>query len=89
MIREPDYFPSGRSLFPEWPVWSLDRALWLAAATGVTLFLPKVLAALRVLVRRSERRGYGGTLRFLASLATEVLASAIFAPSHPSAMHAA
>jgi membrane glycosyltransferase len=79
-IREPDYFPSGRSLFPEWPVWSLDRALWLAAATGVTLFLPKLIAALRVLLRGSERRGYGGTLRFLASLATEFLASAIFAP---------
>jgi len=79
-IREPDYFPAGRSLFPEWPVWSLDRALWLAAATGVTLFLPKVLAALRVLLRRSQRRAYGGTFRFLASLATEVLASAIFAP---------
>jgi membrane glycosyltransferase len=79
-IREPDYFPAGRSLFPEWPVWSLDRAIWLFAATGVTLFLPKLLAALRVLLRREERRGYGGTLRFFASLATEFLASAIFAP---------
>jgi membrane glycosyltransferase len=79
-IREPDYFPQGRSLFPEWPVWSLDRALWLAGATGVILFLPKLLAALRVLLRGEERRGYGGLLRFLASLLTEMLASAIFAP---------
>jgi membrane glycosyltransferase len=79
-IREPDYFPSGRSLFPEWPVWSLDRALWLAAGTGVILFLPKIIAALRVLMRGSERRAYGGAFRFLASLATEFLASAIFAP---------
>jgi membrane glycosyltransferase len=79
-IREPDYFPAGRSLFPEWPVWSLDRALWLAAATGVILFLPKLLAALRVLLRGEERRAWGGGFRFLASLATEFLASAIFAP---------
>jgi len=46
----------------------------------VILFLPKLLAAARVLFRGKERRGYGGALRFLASLATEFLASAIFAP---------
>lgn len=79
-IHEPDYFPEGRSLFPEWPVWRLDWALWLAAATGVTLFLPKLLAAARVLWRREARRGYGGAGRLLASLLTEIVASAIFAP---------
>jgi membrane glycosyltransferase len=79
-IREPDYFPAGRSLFPQWPVWSVDRALWLAAATAVILFLPKLLAASRVLLRRDARRGHGGGFRFLGSLATEFVASAIFAP---------
>ena len=80
-IREPDYFPAGRSLFPEWPVWSLDRALWLAAATGVILFLPKLLAALRVLLARA-RSAAATAARCASSRAslTEILASAIFAP---------
>ena len=30
----PIYFPDGRSLFPEWPVWRPDWALALAAVTG-------------------------------------------------------
>jgi membrane glycosyltransferase len=79
-IREPDYFPSGRSLFPEWPVWRLDWALWLAAATGVALFLPKILAVLRIFLRREDLRGFGGPFRLVASLLTEIVSSAIFAP---------
>jgi membrane glycosyltransferase len=80
-IREPDYFPAaGPMLFPEWPVWHLDWALWLAAATAAVLFLPKLLAAARALARGDERRGYGGAARLLASLAVEILASAVFAP---------
>jgi membrane glycosyltransferase len=78
-LRPPDYFPSGMSLFPSWPVWRPQRALWLLAATVFLLFLPKVLALLLALWR-GEARGFGGAARLLRSSALEILASTLLAP---------
>ena len=77
---EPDYFPSGRSLFPQWPVWHVEWALWLLAATGVLLFAPKLLAAVHLVLSRQRARSFGGAARLLIGVALETAASALFAP---------
>ena len=78
-LRPPVYFPPGKSLFPEWPVWRPDWAIALLAVTGAILFLPKLLAILLVLVRGGAR-GFGGLFRLLASALLEVLISTLLAP---------
>ena len=79
-VRSVDYFPSGRSLFPEWPIWRPDWMYSLLAVTFAILFLPKILAALVVLIRGERRRSFGGTIRLLCSVMIEIVASALFAP---------
>jgi membrane glycosyltransferase len=80
VVREPDYFPHGRSLFPEWPIWRPDWALWLLAATLVILFLPKLLGVSLVLLRGRNGRAFGGGGRLCASVCCEILASSLLAP---------
>jgi len=77
---EPDYFPAGRSLFPQWPVWHVEWALWLLAATGTLLFAPKLLAAFHLAVSRERARSFGGAARLLVGVALETAASALLAP---------
>ena len=79
-IREPDYFPSGPSLFPQWPIWRPDWVLALLATTIVVLFLPKFFALALVLLRRRDVRAYGGVLAITASVFGEILLSALLAP---------
>ena len=78
-LAEPQYFPEERTLFPQWPVWRPDWALWLLAVTGVVLFLPKVLSILLIFVRRQTRL-FGGATRVLLSVPIEILLSSLFAP---------
>jgi membrane glycosyltransferase len=79
-IREPEYFPAGRSLFPEWPVWRPDWALALLAVTGAILFLPKILSILLIALRSESIRPFGGFVRLSLSVLIEILLSALFAP---------
>jgi membrane glycosyltransferase len=76
-VVEPNYFPSGRALFPAWPIWRPEWAMWLLAATGAVLFLPKVLGVLWALPRR---KSYGGFFRLLASVPVELVLSSLLAP---------
>ena len=78
-VREPVYFPEGRSLFPDWPVWRPDWAMSLAAVTAAILFLPKILSILLVLVR-GEAKLFGGAGKLLGSAFFETLMSTLFAP---------
>lgn len=78
-VVPPDYFPSGRSLFPEWPIWRPEWAIALVAVTGVVLFLPKILALVRIGLARRARE-FGGGPRLLASALVETLFSSLFAP---------
>ncbi len=80
VVREPDYFPSGPSLFPQWPVWRPDWALALFTVTLVILFVPKVLGAALVFLRPGGARPFGGAVRLLLSVALEFVASSLFAP---------
>jgi membrane glycosyltransferase len=79
-LREPDYFPSGASLFPEWPIWRPDWALSLTAVTAAILFLPKLLSVVLIVFKWRRVRAFGGFLRLLASVLVEILLSSLFAP---------
>lgn len=79
-IHEPDYFPAGPSLFPQWPVWRPDWVLALLATTIVILFLPKFFGLALVLLRGREVRAFGGVLAIFASVLGEILLSALLAP---------
>jgi membrane glycosyltransferase len=76
---EPDYFPSGPSLFPEWPVWRPNWALSLLAVTGMILFVPKILSVL-LIAAHGQARAFGGVLRLLASVVLDVVLSSLLAP---------
>lgn len=79
VLREPDYFPAGPSLFPLWPVWRPDWALALLTVTMAILFVPKILSALLIFLR-GQVRSYGGAVRFCLSVVLEFVASSLFAP---------
>jgi membrane glycosyltransferase len=79
-FRTPVYFPQGRSLFPDWPVWHPQWALTLLGTTAIILFMPKLFSILLIMFKKAHVRKYGGRLNLLASLGLEVFLSALFAP---------
>ncbi|HVC60256.1 MAG TPA: glucans biosynthesis glucosyltransferase MdoH [Acetobacteraceae bacterium] len=74
----PNYFPAGRSLFPQWPVIDPVRAMWMFVGTMALLLIPKLLAA--IALQRADRRGCGGTPRLLVSLVVETVLAGLMAP---------
>jgi membrane glycosyltransferase len=76
----PEYFPSGATLFPQWPAQDPVRAAYVFAATMGLLILPKLLGYLGALPRRRTRRGMGGTVRGFISVMLEIVVSALIAP---------
>jgi membrane glycosyltransferase len=79
-FARPDYFPAGRSLFPDWPVIDPIRAMWVFAGTMGVLLAPKLLSYLALLARPEERRGCGGAGRAFLSLLAETLIAGLIAP---------
>jgi membrane glycosyltransferase len=77
---QPNYFPEGKSLFPQWPVVDPVRAMWLFVGTMALLLLPKVLGCVAVMLHGAERRGCGGTLRLIAGVLYETLIAGLVAP---------
>ena len=55
----PDYFPQGKSLFPQWPVVDPVRAMWMFVGTMGLLLVPKLLGCIVILLHARERRGFG------------------------------
>ena len=76
----PDYFPAGKSLFPQWPVIDPVRAMWMFVGTMALLLIPKLLGSAAVLLHGQERRGCGGTLRLFASVLLETVIAGLAAP---------
>jgi membrane glycosyltransferase len=74
----PNYFPAGRSLFPQWPVIDPVRAMWMFVGTMALLLIPKFLGALTL--QHADRRGCGGLLRLVTSLVLETLLAGLMAP---------
>jgi membrane glycosyltransferase len=80
VLREPNYFPSGPSLFPEWPIWRPNWARALLAVTGMILFLPKFLSVALIVFKRREAKKYGGLGRLSLSVLLEIVVSSLLAP---------
>jgi membrane glycosyltransferase len=76
----PDYFPAGRSLFPDWPVIDPIRAMWVFGGTMTVLLAPKLLSYIVLLTRPEERHGCGGGGRAFLSLLAETLIAGLLAP---------
>jgi membrane glycosyltransferase len=76
----PDYFPAGKTLFPQWPVIDPVRAMWVFIGTMALLLVPKLLGTLTVMLRRDTRRGCGGLLGLLGSLLLETVIAGLLAP---------
>jgi membrane glycosyltransferase len=79
-ILPPVYFPKGRSLFPQWPVWEPGWALILLSSTVLILFLPKLLSFILVVFRQRQARLFGGAFRLLLSMCAEIVMSTLLAP---------
>src|SRR5204862_439126 len=79
-LRQPEYFPHGASLFPEWPIWRPDWALWLLAVIAMILFLPKILSVVLIVLKRRSARAFGGGVRLSVSVLLEILLSSLLAP---------
>ena len=76
----PDYFPQGKSLFPQWPVIDPVRAMWMFVGTMGLLLAPKLLGCIPIILHRRERRGCGGMLRLFASMLFETIIAGLMAP---------
>ncbi len=76
----PDYFPSGRALFPTWPIVDPERAKLVFLSTMAILLAPKLLSYIVLLFDGPLRRGTGGALRAMASLLIETLIAGLLAP---------
>jgi membrane glycosyltransferase len=76
----PDYFPSGRTLFPDWPVVDPVRAKWLFIITMALLLVPKLLAWSAMQFHAAERRGAGGPVRSFLSMLLETVLAGLLAP---------
>jgi membrane glycosyltransferase len=74
------YFTEAYQLFPLWPHWHPEWAVTLFGATAGLLFLPKILAVLRLLLLPQHARLYGGPGFLLGSLLLETVFSALLAP---------
>jgi membrane glycosyltransferase len=72
------YFTEPHQLTPIWPQWHPERAVALFAVTSLLLFLPKLLAVLRLWL--SGSKSYGGAIRLSVSVLIEVLFSMLLAP---------
>ena len=76
----PEYFSRDFRLFPAWPRFDPERALWLFALTMGILLAPKAFGLVLMLLDGPRRRACGGTLRLVVSSLIEIVLSALIAP---------
>jgi membrane glycosyltransferase len=79
-FTRPDYFPTGFSLFPAWPVFDPQLALRLLFTTAVVLYLPKIMGLTLALVDAKTRRGCGGAIGLISSFCVETVLSMLLSP---------
>ena len=76
----PEYFPENFALFPSWPVFDSERAMWLFVATMAVLLAPKLFGYTLLCTDRQLARRYGGVFRVGVSVLFETVLSALIAP---------
>lgn len=75
-----DYFQQSNWPFPTLPTDEAGKAMGLALGVFGLLVLPKLAVATDAALRGRARRGFGGTLRAIASTLGELVLSSITAP---------
>jgi membrane glycosyltransferase len=76
----PEYFSRDFRLFPVWPRFDPERALWLFAITMGILLAPKFFGLVLMLLDSKGRRACGGGIRLVISAFIEIILSALLAP---------
>jgi membrane glycosyltransferase len=76
----PEYFPEDFALFPSWPVFDSERAMWLFVVTMAVLLAPKLFGYALLCKDRQLARRYGGIFRVGLSVLFETVLSALMAP---------
>ena len=76
----PEYFPSGPSLFPQWPAQDPVRSMWVFVGTMAVLLTPKLLAYAALLADANARRDCGGAVLAFVGLLVETIIAGLLAP---------
>jgi membrane glycosyltransferase len=76
----PEYFAQEFALYPAWPRFDPERALWLFALTMGILLAPKLFGLLLMVFDGAKRRACGGAIRLVLSFLIEIVLSALVAP---------
>lgn len=78
-LTRPEYFAEP-GLLPTWPVFEAERAVRLFVASMALVLWPKLLGTLAVLLSWRRLVAFGGPILTLASVAFEIVLSALYAP---------
>lgn len=62
------------------PAFRPDAGVWLLAVVLTMVFAPKIVSVLAVLARARSRQDFGGSVRFVPSVALETLFSVVLSP---------
>lgn len=76
----PNYFPSGPSLFPQWPVIDPVRSMYVFIGTMAVLLGPKLLAWGAAVADADTRRGLGGVVASFGGVLVETVLAGLLAP---------
>ncbi|WP_230166016.1 glucans biosynthesis glucosyltransferase MdoH [Roseomonas sp. CECT 9278] len=79
-LLRPEYFPDTHALFPQWPVFDGERAVWVLAGTMLLLLAPKVIGLLLSMLRPDRALGLLGALRLVGGAVLEILVSMLLSP---------
>lgn len=78
-VTNPIYF-TGPSLFPAWPVFDSARAISLFFVSMAIVLSPKALGWLSAMLNPRRMMRFGGPFALTASVVTEIVLSALYAP---------
>lgn len=78
-VTNPIYF-TGPSLFPDWPVFDSARAISLFFVSMAIVLSPKALGWLSAMLNPRRMMRFGGPFALTASVVSEVVLSALYAP---------
>lgn len=76
----PEYFTHEFQLFPAWPIFDSEKALYLFIFTMLVLLTPKILGVIASLLDSKTRKASGGGFKLVCSALLEILLTAMLAP---------
>jgi membrane glycosyltransferase len=76
----PEYFTHEFDVFPAWPIFDSEKALYLFIFTMFVLLTPKILGLIASLYDGKTRKASGGAFKLILSAILEVIVTALLAP---------